>query len=768
MLESQLFEQDQVQYDELYTTRALDQAYTPMLSHASSDRHAKVLAHQQTTDAFLKHWGKDGWVQDELLDSYKMFGINSVRVPVGYWMFEENVGSSNRTRDGYVYGSKAKLKTLIDRVLQRNMEVIIVMSALPGGQTCCSTAAGRHTCATTNIYGPWPSEAPDFFTGYASSSVDDPLHVTTCGVEYGSSQHKLQPKMWHHTAQSRAQCGEIPPNFYTDDPTHYTSSKYSKTTSNGLSNPYYPPDDGIYPTQCPSMQVENSKVWGGYNWEDPNTKITYKDTLNPNQQGQFYKQGETSREYHLPPLSPLQRRGLDAFTGLLHFVQEFPSDIRDKITVVPYANMAKGTSTTGPLHKDLQYAITTYHFHVLHALLNTQTRDQKPVQFMLNDEGVPIFDPTKVFSEPPPPPPTGSEPPPPSPTGSPTGFERPKYQLGWPASYYHIVLNHDQSYNSYQQSYFKGYETSASFNYAQSHNMPVEAGVETSDPKKLRCLAHPTNPTCDASLWTSIVTSTLDTEDIKDIKPYTLGANVWEYIIKPLYGPLQGSPTASPIASWYTSQWQFMGHTDMFRWTSPEFRSGHASGAPDEAGSMTPMSVRVSFGTGRSSYDATSSRDSAKTQALLLTTVREFFARVQSSETEQTIHDRYKLTIVFDTARTGVGYRFHTGLPGVFSQLIPPTLTNGMDGNDPARTTPAWHYPKTSSIGWLMAHGQLYDHNNLGTFTTFQYQSVISPPPPSPPPSPPPPSPPPSPPPPSPPPSPPETVAEEILDAILG
>lgn len=725
MLESQLFEQDQVQHDELYTTRVLERPIPPAVQPASpldqpeSPKTVRERAHNQTTEAFWRHWGEDGWVQDELLDSYKAFGINYVRVPVGYWMFEDDVGR-NRTRDGYVYGSKAKLEELIYRVVRRSMKVIVVMSALPGGQTCCSTAAGRHTCATTNIYGPWSREAPDFFTGYASSSVDDPSRVTTCGVEYGTEQVPTTPKMW----TAPAHCGDVPPNFYTDNPTHYASSHYSQTSSTGGTNPYYPGDSAAYPFNCPSMQFKDSEVWGGYQWTDPSTGLQYKDLP-----GAPSQKGVMSREWQLAPLAPLQQRGLDAFNKLLTFVKGLPSGVRGQVYVVPYENMAKGTAH-GALYRDLQYAITTYHFHVLHAIVDAVGTSSSPppppiVQFLLNDEGVPIFDPSQTASYP-----------------LTDDFSTPKYQLSWATSYYKNVLQ--SKMNKYCTSCFQGYETSASFDYAMNQQMPVEAGVEASvyaTDSQIRCLADPNqkldggsdtqNICSDWITTTSSASSSSPWPSSDSITTNTLGYLVATNVLLPLYSNPPPSPPTAQTASFYRQQWQFMQHTDMYRWSAPAYRGGPI-GSNGETSPLTPMWVRVPFGTGRSSYDAPNPLDSATTQALLLTTVREFFATVGTTPTTRgtsssTTDPRYALNIVFDTARAGVGYRFHTGIPGFFgSYLMHPTLTNGLDGNDPAPGLPSWHYPETGSVGWLMAHGRLYDHANTGTFAPFQYQVTTS------------------------------------------
>jgi len=652
VLESQLFEQDQVQYDELYTTRMMERP-KPM----SNGMESKAVAMRRTTEAFWKHWGADGWVQDSLLDAYKVFGITHVRIPVGYWMFEPDVGN-NRTQDGYVTGSYPKLVSLIRRILYRSMKVIIVMSALPGGQRCCSSAAGRHTCATTNIYGPWKSgEVPDFFTGFSDSSVNNPSRITTCGVEYGTETYPAELKTWH----APAKCGDVPPNFQTENPDHYTSSHYSKD-----GNTYYPDDAAAYPFSCPTMQVNPIEVWCGYNWVHPETGVKWED--NPTTP----KSGVTSRAWHLCPLSNVQTRAYNALETLLKYIKrDFSSSsvYTTDIYIIPFEHMATGI-TNSQTRFNLQYAITNYYLHVVKLF------EEKYAEFkyIINDEGVPIF----------------------------KGSQTNTFQLGFANQYKKNVLS------SVESKPFHNIETSASFNFGMNRQMPVESGV-TSDIYAIKdshknliaalCLAHPNSYTALCTGTDSISGTAVNTLLDSKLKPNSLGSLVWNQVINPIYGTDGKSPD-------YTSNWQFMQHTDMYRWTASEYRSDDYV-----------FWVKVSFGTGRFAFHPTNPIDSVMTQALLLTTVREFFRKTTSG-------NQFKMGIVYDTARTGIGYRFHSGL---YDPSPNTRFTNGLDGNDPNPSLPSWHYPEESSVAWLMVHQRLFDQiQALYTlqFKTFQLQQL--------------------------------------------
>jgi hypothetical protein len=655
VLESQLFEQDQVQYDELYTTRMMERP-KPM----SNGMESKAVAMRRTTEAFWKHWGVDGWVQDSLLDVYKVFGITQVRIPVGYWMFEPDVGN-NRTQDGYVYGSYAKLVSLIRRIQYRSMSVIIVMSALPGGQRCCSSAAGRHTCATTNIYGPWKSgEVPDFFTGFSDSSVNNPSRITTCGVEYGTETYPAELKTWH----TPAKCGDVPPNFQTENPDHYTSSHYSKD-----GNTYYPDDAAAYPFSCPTMQVKPIEVWCGHNWVHPETGVKWEDSPSP------HKSGVTSRRWHLCPLSNVQTRAYNALETLLKSIKrDFSSVYKTDIYIIPFEHMATGV-TNSHTRFNLQYAITNYYLHVVQLF---EKSDYKDFKYIINDEGVPIF----------------------------KGSQKDKFQLDFANHYKTNVLS------SAGSKLFYNIETSASFNFGMNRQMPVESGV-TSDIYTIKdsknkmiaalCLASPDPLTTLCTASDPITETTVDKSLDQKLQSNSLGSLVWNQVVKPIYGS-DGSDRKPAVYS----NWQFMQHTDMYRWTDTSYRSSKSSDYV--------FWVKVSFGTGRFAFHPTNPIDSVMTQALLLTTVREFFRK-------DTVNNELKMRIVYDTARTGVGYRFHSGL---YDPSPNTRFTNGLDGNDPNPSLPSWHYPEESSVAWLMVHQRLFDQIQAlssSQFDTFQLQT---------------------------------------------
>jgi len=78
--------------------------------------------------AFKKHW--DTWITEEDLDKMKQYGINTVRVPVGYWMVEELVDASEH----FPKGGIEYLDRLAERAASRNMYVILDLHGAPYAQ----------------------------------------------------------------------------------------------------------------------------------------------------------------------------------------------------------------------------------------------------------------------------------------------------------------------------------------------------------------------------------------------------------------------------------------------------------------------------------------------------------------------------------------------------------------------------------------------------------------------------------------------------------
>ncbi|KAL5392764.1 hypothetical protein DPSP01_000464 [Paraphaeosphaeria sporulosa] len=89
--------------------------------------------------AFKQHW--DTWITEEDLDKMKEYGINAIRVPVGYWMVEELVDQSEHfPRGGLEY-----LDRLAGWAASRNMYMNLDLHGAPYSQEIHQPFTGQYS-----------------------------------------------------------------------------------------------------------------------------------------------------------------------------------------------------------------------------------------------------------------------------------------------------------------------------------------------------------------------------------------------------------------------------------------------------------------------------------------------------------------------------------------------------------------------------------------------------------------------------------------------
>mmetsp|Transcript_136784 Transcript_136784/g.354778 ORF Transcript_136784/g.354778 Transcript_136784/m.354778 type:complete len:576 (-) Transcript_136784:77-1804(-) len=119
------------------------------------------------------------YYNDALLDEFAEYGINSVRVPVGYWIFDDpelypddqwtvELTRGLRPRginpDGLLTPGTLALTNVIVKLWNRNMKVMLDMHALPGCSTPFQSYAGIQC----------DDAAPNFWGGLAEEGVSKP------------------------------------------------------------------------------------------------------------------------------------------------------------------------------------------------------------------------------------------------------------------------------------------------------------------------------------------------------------------------------------------------------------------------------------------------------------------------------------------------------------------------------------------------------------------------------------------------------------------
>ncbi|KAI0322826.1 glycoside hydrolase family 5 protein [Amylostereum chailletii] len=149
---------------------------------------------------FAKHWST--WFTQDHVNQLKNVGINTVRLPLGYWIIEDLVDRSTE------YFPRGGLKYLINglkMLRDADIQVILDHHALPGAQATLQMFAGRCTRApqfyTPYNYGralTWTAVMtglthlhPEFSSVYSIEAVNEPLMNATMTPGFGDFQHNF-------------------------------------------------------------------------------------------------------------------------------------------------------------------------------------------------------------------------------------------------------------------------------------------------------------------------------------------------------------------------------------------------------------------------------------------------------------------------------------------------------------------------------------------------------------------------------------------------
>ncbi|KAF2477974.1 glycoside hydrolase [Lindgomyces ingoldianus] len=99
--------------------------------------------------AFQKHWGS--YIGEQDLDTIKAYGLNTIRVPVGYWMVEDTVW---RDSEHFPKGGLAYLDQLVGWAADRNIYVILDLHGAPAAQEPNQPFTGQYA-PTAGFFVSW-------------------------------------------------------------------------------------------------------------------------------------------------------------------------------------------------------------------------------------------------------------------------------------------------------------------------------------------------------------------------------------------------------------------------------------------------------------------------------------------------------------------------------------------------------------------------------------------------------------------------------------
>lgn len=89
------------------------------------------LGQKTANKRFAKHW--DEWIDGDDIDDMVELGLNTVRIPVGFWIYEKLIEQNGRGK--FPRGCFDYVRRLCGKAADAGMYVIIDLHAAPGGQT---------------------------------------------------------------------------------------------------------------------------------------------------------------------------------------------------------------------------------------------------------------------------------------------------------------------------------------------------------------------------------------------------------------------------------------------------------------------------------------------------------------------------------------------------------------------------------------------------------------------------------------------------------
>lgn len=99
----------------------------------------KKLGQDRADSAFQSHWAR--WITDKDFDEMKSYGLNAVRIPLGFWLDESLV----RQGEYYPRGGEEHLLKVCEMASSRGFYIILDMHAAPGVQASSQSFAGHTT-----------------------------------------------------------------------------------------------------------------------------------------------------------------------------------------------------------------------------------------------------------------------------------------------------------------------------------------------------------------------------------------------------------------------------------------------------------------------------------------------------------------------------------------------------------------------------------------------------------------------------------------------
>lgn len=115
--------------------------------HKSEFDCVSSLGQDQADKVFQEHWGS--WVTKDDISQMREYGLNTIRIPVGYWLKEDLVDAES---EHFPRGGLQYLSDVCDWAAGAGMYIIMDFHGLPGAQQAEQPFTGQVPPSNPNTY----------------------------------------------------------------------------------------------------------------------------------------------------------------------------------------------------------------------------------------------------------------------------------------------------------------------------------------------------------------------------------------------------------------------------------------------------------------------------------------------------------------------------------------------------------------------------------------------------------------------------------------
>ncbi|KAL8853006.1 MAG: hypothetical protein Q9221_002154 [Calogaya cf. arnoldii] len=191
------------------------------------------LGQAQANQAFATHWST--WTTKDDIAKMQSYGINTIRIPVGYWMREDLVFSDS---EHFPQGSLKYLEQICGWASDAGFYIIIDLHGAPGAQVAGNPSTGQNA-SSPGFYVDWQYERAYKFLEWMTSIIQNKantayrnvgmLEIVNEPLQSINSQTDSMRKTYYPTAWKRIRTAEDAlhnTKWYSGDPHQYLTDDW--------------------------------------------------------------------------------------------------------------------------------------------------------------------------------------------------------------------------------------------------------------------------------------------------------------------------------------------------------------------------------------------------------------------------------------------------------------------------------------------------------------------------------------------------------------